>query len=286
MEAFSPNLFVDVVNMSITASYVIVFVLVARLCLKKAPKIFSYSLWSVVLFRLVCPFSFSSALSLLHTASGSSGKIQYIPLNIGLMEQPQINTGIKGVDSAINASLPLVTPYASANPMQIVLFILSLIWVTVIVALLFYSVISYLVLKRKVSTAILVEDNIFESETISSPFVLGLIKPKIYLPIGLKDTERSYILKHEQTHIRRFDHLIKPFAFLALCVHWFNPLVWISFMLMTKDMEMSCDERVLKELGTSIKKDYSTSLLSLAIDQRMISASPLAFGESNIKARI
>jgi bla regulator protein BlaR1 len=286
MEAFSPNLFVDVVNMSITASYVIVFVLVARLCLKKAPKIFSYSLWSIVLFRLVCPFSFSSALSLLHVAGGNSGTIQYIPPNIGLMEQPQINTGIKGVDLAINASLPLAPPYASANPMQIVLFILSLIWVTVIVALLFYSVISYLVLKRKVSTAILIEDNIFESETISSPFVLGLIKPKIYLPIGLKDTERSYILKHEQAHIRRFDHLTKPFAFLALCVHWFNPLVWISFMLMTKDMEMSCDERVLKELGTSIKKDYSTSLLSLAIDQRMISASPLAFGESNIKARI
>lgn len=286
MEAFLLDLFVDVVNMSITASYVIMFVLVARLCLKKAPKIFSYSLWSVVLFRLVCPFSFSSALSLLHTASGSSGKVQYIPSNIGLMEQPQINTGIKGVDSAINASLPLATPYASANPMQIILFVLAAIWAAVIVALLLYSVISYLMLKRKVSTAMLAKDNIFESETISSPFVLGIINPKIYLPTGLKDTERSYILKHEQTHIRRFDHLIKPFAFLTLCVHWFNPLVWISFMLMTKDMEMSCDERVLKELGTGIKKDYSTSLLSLAIDQRMISASPLAFGESNIKARI
>lgn len=286
MELFLQGLFVDVVNMSITASYVILFVLVARLFLGKAPKIFSYSLWAVVLFRLICPFSFSSAFSLLQTVSSSSGNMEYIPSNIGTMAQPQVNPQMNAVNSTINTSLPAALPYSSANPMQIVLSVLSMIWALGIVLLLLYSVISYLGLKHKVQTAILVKDNIFKSENISSPFVLGFIKPKIYIPSTLKETEQSYILKHEQIHIKRFDYLIKLFAFLALCVHWVNPLVWLSFVLMSKDMEMSCDEQVLKELGTDIKKNYSTSLLSLAVGKRMIKGNPLAFGENNIKTRI
>ncbi len=286
MMEFLQKSFIDVVNMSITASYVIIFVLFARLLLKKAPRIFSYSLWIIVLFRLACPFSFSSAFSFLQMAGADSGKMEYVPSNIAMMAQPQINTGINSVNTAVNASLPAATPLASANPMQIILFVLAVIWAAGIVSFLLYSIIAYLRLKYRVRTAILVEDNIWESERISSPFVLGIIKPKIYLPSVLNDAQRIHILKHEQTHIRRRDHLIKPIAFLALCVHWFNPLVWVSFVLMTKDMEMSCDERVLKELGTGIKKDYSTSLLSLAANGRMINAGPLAFGESNVKARI
>jgi|GEM_PF-1419447 len=286
MGEFLQNSFVDVVNMSITASYVIIFVLLARLCLKKAPRIFSYSLWAIVLFRLVCPFSFSSAFSFLQMTGANSGTMEYIPSNIAMMAQPQINTGINSVNSAVNASLPAATPFASANPMQIILFVLAVIWAAGIVSFLLYSVIAYVRLKYRVRTAMLVKDNIFVSEKISSPFVLGMIKPKIYLPTGLNDTQRIHILKHEETHIRRRDYLIKPIAFLALCVHWFNPLVWISFVLMTKDMEMSCDESVLKKLGTGIKKDYSSSLLSLAANGRMVNAGPLAFGESNVKARI
>ena len=286
MEALLSNLFIAVVNMSITASYAILFVLAARLLLKKAPRIFSYSLWSVVLFRLICPFSFSSALSFLRVAAGNPRKTGYIPSNIGMMAQPQVNTGISMADSAVNASLPAATPFASVNPMQIILFAFSAIWAFGIVSLLIYSVISYLMLKHKIRTAIPVTNNILECENIASPFVLGILKPRIYLPAGLKDAERSYILEHEQAHIRRFDYLIKPLAFLALCIHWFNPLAWVSFMLMTKDMEMSCDERVLRKLGTDIKKDYSTSLLSLAVGTGMVNASPLAFGESNVKARI
>jgi len=286
MEAFLQDSFVEVINMSITASYVILFVFIARLFLKKAPKIFSYSLWGVVLFRLICPFSFSSTFSFLKAASGGTAKMEYISPDIGMMARPQIDIGINGINTAVNASLPVATPYASGNPMQIILFVLSMIWALVIILLLLCSVISYLVLKSKVRNAMLVKDNVFECERIFSPFVLGIIKPKIYLPIGLKDTEHSYILKHEQTHIRRFDYLIKLLAFLVLCIHWFNPLVWISFVLMTNDMEMSCDELVLKELGLNIKRDYSTSLLSLAAGKRMISASPLAFGESNAKSRI
>ena len=170
MGNFLQNSFVDVVNLSITASYVIIFVLIARLFLKKIPKIFSYSLWSVVLFRLICPFTFSSAFSFLQVVGVNSGKMEYIPSIIGMMAQPQINTGIHGVDSAINASLPAASLVASANPMQIILFVLTVIWVAGIVSFLLYSIIAYLRLKFQVRTAMLVEDNIFASEKISSPF--------------------------------------------------------------------------------------------------------------------
>lgn len=286
MELFLQDLFLSVLNMSVTASYVILFVMAARLFLKNTPKIFSYALWAVVLFRLVFPFSFSSAFSFLKAVTPSSGKMEFIPADVGMVGQPQIDTGISGVNSVINSSLPAATPYASANPMQIIIFILSVIWILGVLALIIYSVASYLLLKHKVRMAVLLQDNVFECENIATPFVLGIINPKIYLPIGLSETEKSYILKHEQTHIRRFDYIIKPFAFLVLCVHWFNPLVWLSFILMSRDMEMSCDERVIKELGTDIKKDYSTSLLSLAVNKKMISGSPLAFGETGAMGRI
>lgn len=286
MEHFLSALFFSILNMSITTSYVILFVMIARLLLKKAPKIFSYALWAVVLFRLLCPFSFSSAFSFLKAITPSSGKMDYIPSDVGMMVQPQIETGIGKVNSIINGSLPAATPYASANPMQIIMFILSVIWVLGVLILVIYSVASYFLLKRKVSTAMLLQDNVFECESIAAPFVLGIIRPKIYLPIGLAETEKSFILKHEQTHIRRFDYIVKPLAFLVLCIHWFNPLVWISFVLMSRDMEMSCDEQVIKELGTEIKKEYSTSLLSLATNRKVISGSPLSFGETGVKGRI
>jgi len=288
MGLFLQDLFVDVVNMSITASYVILFVLAARLFLKRSPKIFSYSLWAVVLFRLVCPFSFSSAFSLLQMVSSDSGKITHTPSDIRIMTQPQVNTGMYGINSAVNTSLPTAVSntHIGSNSMDTVLLVLLSIWALGIVLLILYSVISYLMLKHRLHTSILVKNNIFKSEGISSPFVLGFIKPKIYLPSALKETEQSYIIKHEQIHIKRFDYIIKLLAFLALCLHWFNPLVWLSFVLMSKDMEMSCDERVLKELGTEIKKDYSTSLLSLAVSKKMIKVSPITFGENNTKTRI
>lgn len=269
--------------MSLTASYVILFVLACRLLLKKVPKIFSYSLWAVVLFRLICPFSFSSAFSFLKIPSSYSNKIEYIPSSVKLISQPEVSTGINDVTSSINTSPLSLTTHTGNNS---ICGILSTIWVLGFISLIVYSILSYLILKHKVCTAILIKDNVFQCENISSPFVLGLIKPKIYLPTALKETEQNYILKHEQIHIKRFDYLIKPTAFLALCLHWFNPLVWISFMLMSKDMEMSCDERVLKELGTQIKKDYSTSLLSLSVNKNTIKGSPLAFGENNTKTRI
>ncbi|MEN3004875.1 M56 family metallopeptidase [Dehalobacterium formicoaceticum] len=284
---FLPDLFLKVLNMSITASLVMIFVMAARLLLKKAPKIFSYSLWSVVLFRLICPFSFTSAFSFLKVFFHGSRSMDHIPNQIGMMAQPRMETGPDQVNAMINGSLPAAAvPYSGANPMEMIMFALSLIWVIGMMILVVYGVSSYFLLKRKVSTGMLLKDNVFESEKIAAPFVLGIIRPRIYLPLGLSETEKSFILKHEQTHIRRFDYIIKPFAFLVLCIHWFNPIVWISFVLMSRDMEMSCDEQVIKELGTEIKKDYSASLLSLAVNRGMISGSPLSFGETGVKGRI
>lgn len=276
--------FLTLLNMSITASYVILFVLLVRIPLKKAPRIFSYGLWSVVLFRLVCPFSFSSALSFFGFFKTSS--MEHIPANLGYMPKPQGNVGVDALDNLINSSLPSTAPTASADKVEIIIFILSLLWIAGVIGLLIYYGISYIRLQRKVSTAILISDNIYKCENIKSSFVMGVIKPRIYLPASLLEKEKGYILMHERIHIKRFDYLIKPLAFFAACLHWFNPLVWMSFVLMSQDMEMSCDEGVLKEMGRDIKKDYSSSLLAQSIDKSMINGIPLAFGEGNVKSRI
>lgn len=284
------DVFLKTVNMSITASYVILFVLFARLLLKKAPKIFSYSLWLAVLFRLIFPFSFSSSFSFFRLFQAKP--MSYIPDDINYMPQPEAAAGSLAANDFINQALPAATaavpaaPSASVSPLQILILIGSLIWISGIAVLALYSVLSYIKVKKKVFDALLFANNIFESENISSPFVLGFVHPKIYLPYGLSVEEKRYIVAHEQVHINRLDYLIKPAAFLVLCLHWFNPLVWISFFMMTKDMEMSCDEHVLKELGTDIKCGYSNSLLELAVRKIKVCANPLAFGESSIKSRV
>ncbi|AFQ43541.1 M56 family metallopeptidase [Desulfosporosinus meridiei] len=284
MEQFLQDVFLAVLNMSITAGYAILFVLLARLLLRKASKIFSYCLWGVVLFRLISPVSFSFAWSFFGFMKKDT--MEHIPAGIGMMAQPQVDLGVGYVSQVVTSSLPGATPMASANPLQIIIFVASLVWVLGFISLLAYSLISYGLLKRKVSQAILLRDNIWECHSIRSPFVLGFLKPMIYLPPGFSEGEKSYILKHEEIHIRRYDYLIKPLAYFVLCLHWFNPLVWLSFILMTKDMEMSCDEQVLKEMGQGIKQDYSRSLLALALSHRMMVGSPLAFGESSVKSRI
>jgi beta-lactamase regulating signal transducer with metallopeptidase domain len=276
------ELFLSVLNMSLTASYVIFFVILVRLLLKKAPKIISYALWGVVAFRLIIPFSFESMFSLMPRNTNTVP----IPHDIIYQQSPQINSGIEVVDSFVGKSLPAPAIGASVNPLQIYIEIGAYIWVLGIIALLVYSLVSVLILKRQLKSAQLIEQNIFEAKNLKTPFVLGLIRPKIYLPVGLNATERSYILLHEQTHIHRKDHMIKIVAFLILSIHWFNPLVWIAFILMSADMELSCDERVLKEMNEDIKKSYANSLLSLATGRHILNGSPLAFGEENVKNRI
>ncbi|MDD2216062.1 MAG: M56 family metallopeptidase [Eubacteriales bacterium] len=274
------KVFLQIINVSITSGYVILFVIVARLLLKKAPRVFSYALWSVVLFRLICPFTFKSIFSLIPVSE------QTIPQNIMYAQTPQVNSGIPVIDHAVNNSLPEPVVIASANPMQIWIALGEIIWLLGITVLVIYSITTAIRLYNKLKSSKLVSDNIYENDRIKTPFVFGIINPKIYLPTGLSETERAYIIKHEQTHIRRLDHIIKPVAFLVLCIHWFNPLVWIAFFLMGEDMELSCDESVIKQMGSEIKKDYSTSLLTLSAGRRIVGGCPLAFGESNTKGRI
>ncbi|MHB8062156.1 MAG: M56 family metallopeptidase, partial [Ruminiclostridium sp.] len=270
---------------------VVLAVIAIRLLLKKVPKIFSYVLWLPVLIRLVSPFSFNSSFSffsfLRNNAQTGTGAMKQLPNSIGLIQNPAIKTGINILNNAVNTSLPSAIPIGSANPMQNAMELASIIWVIGMAILIFYSIISYLKVICNVKTATPVRDNIFETDRITSPFVNGFIRPKIFIPIGLGENELSYILAHEQTHIKRLDYLIKPFAYLVLVVHWFNPLIWISFSLMTKDMEMSCDESVITKLGNDIKGRYSNSLLSHSVKSSgLLTSSPLAFGESNIKSRI
>lgn len=285
------NLFTAILNMSITASYVAIGVIFIRLLFKKVPKVFSYILWAPVLFRLVCPLSFASIFSFLRLTNlnveQGKGVVEFVPQNIGLMPTPAIQSGIDSIDNAVNASLPQAIPYASVNPMQIWMAFLSLIWISGVIALLIYSIVSYVKIKGRLQTATLVEGNVFETDTIGTAFVCGFIPPQIYVPVNIGDANLSYILEHERTHIRRRDYLIKPLAFLALILHWFNPLMWLSFALMSRDMEMSCDESVLRKLGDDAKGGYSGSLLSLSVKRKgSLTVNPLAFGESHVKARI
>jgi beta-lactamase regulating signal transducer with metallopeptidase domain len=283
------ELFLKILNMSITATYVLLAVLFLRLILKRTPKWISYALWSLVLFRLVCPVSISSAFSVfgrIGKTASTGGGLEHIPENIGMMSVPQVDIGTTSINSVINNALPAAAPTASANPMQIFIFIGACVWLAGIAIMLIYSVVSYLRLKRHMMDATLLTGNIFETDKKTSPFVCGLVKPKIYLPIGLSDNERDYVLRHEQTHIGRKDHLIKPFAFFVLSVHWFNPFMWLAFILMSRDLEMSCDEKVVSGLDSESKVGYSSALIQLAIKRPILAGSPLAFGESVAKGRI
>lgn len=289
------ELFLTVLNMSLTASYVITAIMVARLFLKKAPKVISYILWAAAGFRLAVPFSFESVFSMIPFQA------QPIPQTATLGESVSLGSAagaaLRAVGDVANGGLGTVTVYlgktADGYPIttqayhsEVWLMFGSYLWLIGITALLIYSVVSIVLLKRRLSGALLFENNIYEAANLKTPFVLGFFRPKIYLPSGLSAEERSYIILHEQTHIKRFDHVVKFAAFLILCVHWFNPLVWFAFMMMSTDMELSCDERVLKDMGTEVKKPYAASLLSLATEKRILNGSPLAFGEGNVKGRI
>lgn len=273
------SVFLQVLNMSYTASYVILAVLLVRLLLKKAPKSFSYALWSVVLFRLVCPWSFESAFSLLSIGGRTTEQLQPFPVQF-----VTLGTVRDHVDTNGGGMIPSPVSPAPKEPLFENIF--TLIWLIGIAALMIYSVVMLLKLKKQLKGAVHDTENIYLSAEMTTPFVMGVIHPKIYLPLSLSETEKSYILLHEQTHIRRFDHLIKLVSFFLLCVHWFNPMVWVAFFLSGRDMEMSCDETVIKKLGSNVKKEYSSSLLSLATGRRMIGGTPLAFGEGDTKSRI
>jgi len=277
------TVFITILNMSIAASIVALAVMLVRIPLRRAPKIFSYALWGVVLFRLVVPFSFESMFGFM------SASTNVIPQNIVFGQTPMIETGVQFFDAPINAAIhnamPATTVGDSINPIQVFFGIAGYVWLIGVIALLLYAVIGYIGLKRRVRFSTLVRENIYETDQIKTPFVLGLIRPKIYIPAGMELLQQDYILKHEQTHIKRFDYLVKPFAFLVCALHWFNPVVWASYFLMAKDMEMSCDEAVLRQSDEDIRGAYSSALLNLSMKRSGL-LTPLAFGESNVKSRV
>ena len=276
------EIFLKIINMSISASYIVLAVLLLRLLLKKAPKWITVVLWGIVAVRLVCPFSIESVLSLMPSS-------EVVSPTIMTDKTPTINTGIPIINSTLN---PVISesftpnPGDSANPLQIWIPVLTTLWIVGMVALLIYTVISFAKVKRKIGTAVLLRDNIYQSENVVSPFVLGIIKPKIYLPFNMNEKDMEHVVAHEMAHIRRKDHLWKPLGFLLLTLHWFNPLMWLGYVLLCRDIELACDEKVIKELDHDARADYSQALLTCSVNRRMIAACPLAFGEVGVKDRV
>ena len=274
------KLFLSVLNMSIIGTFIIAVIILARIPLKRAPKVFSYCLWTVAGFRLIFPLSINGLFSLIPF------KPSPIPRDIAIQVVPHIDSGINVFDNAVSSMLPSAAPAASVNPLQVWIAVGAYIWFLGVVLMLFYSIVSIILLKRRLSGAVNIAGNIYEADNIKTPFVIGLFRPKIYLPIGLTGDESRYIVLHEQTHIRRKDHIIKIFAYFILSLHWFNPFVWVAFLLTGADMEMSCDERVMKELGEDIKNTYSIFLVHMAAGRPILNGSPLAFGEGGMKERV
>ena len=275
-------LFLKLVNMSITASWLVLTIIAVRLVFRKTPKWILCLLWGLVAVRLIFPFSIESALSLIPNP-------EPLPQDIIYTAHPQLQSGIIIVDNTINPMLESsMTPIepASANPTQIWSFILSQVWILGMVLMLLYTIISYLLLKRKVATAIPLGKGIKQSEFIDSPFVLGLIRPMVYLPFGMEEADMAYVIAHEKAHIRRRDHWWKPLGFLLLSIYWFNPVLWVAYILLCRDIEAACDEKVIKDMGKEARRAYSTALLNCSIHRRRIAACPLAFGETGVKTRV
>ena len=276
------ELFLKIINMSISASWFVLAVLILRFVLKKAPKWVNVLLWGIVAVRLAFPFSIESAFSLIPSAETISPSIMMDTV-------PSVQTGVPAINNVINpviGSSLAPAPGASANPLQIWIPILSMIWVAGVAILFVYTAVSYWRLRRKVSEAVILRDNIFQSENVASPFVLGIIKPRIYLPFNMNGQDLEHVVAHEQAHIRRKDHWWKPLGFLLLTIHWFNPLMWLAYVLLCRDIELACDEKVIKELDNEQRADYAQALVVCSVNRRMIAACPLAFGEIGVKDRV
>lgn len=276
------NVFLKIFNMSITAGWIALAVMLLRLPLKKAPKWIMGVLWAFVALRLILPISFESVLSLIPSA-------QTLPADFTYSPAPVINSGIPMINSTIN---PVISqslapePGAGANPTQIISFIASVIWIIGMVGMVLYMLISFVALKLKVRESIKLDKTVRVCDRIPSPFVLGVIFPRIYLPSNLGEEDMRYVMEHERAHIKRGDHLWKPLGFLLLSVYWFNPILWVAYILMCRDIELACDEKVIAKLGEHSKKDYSEALINCSAPRRLVTACPLAFGEIGVKERI
>lgn len=273
---------IKLLNMSITAVWLILAVVILRVVLKKAPKYINLILWALVGFRLICPVNFESILSLIPSA-------ETIPSNIHVSSAPAINTGINAVNEFVN---PVISDFAEIpytigfSPVDMMLSLSFAAWLFGIAIMVIYSAISYLKLHRTVKASIRYNENIYLCDNIKSPFILGIFKPRIYLPSDINANQINPVIAHEKAHIKRLDHILKPLGFAVLSIHWFNPFVWLAYSLFCRDIEYACDEKVIKEMESEEKKTYSEALLSLSITKRTMAACPLAFGEIGVKNRI
>ena len=276
------DIFLGFLNRSLAAGILILAVVLVRLVFKKAPRWLLCALWALAAVRLVCPVSIESVLSLIPSA-------EPVQPEIIVSAQPAITSGIPAVDAIVNPPLAAAftpSPAQSANPLQIWTFLAACVWLAGIAALLLYAAVSALRLRLRVRTAVRLEGKVYQSEFVSSPFILGVIRPRIYLPFGLEAGAQAMVLAHERAHLRRGDQLWKPLGYLILTAYWFNPLCWLAYILFCRDVEAACDEKVVRELGEGCKAAYSRALLACSAPKKLITACPLAFGETGVKARI
>ena len=275
--------FLKLLNLSISASWLVLAVLVLRLISKRSPKWVNVLLWGIVALRLVLPFSIESALSLIPSAETvSPAAVQFDPA-------PTITSGVSVIDNAVNPSLSehfSAVPTASVNPLYVWTEIAGWVWLIGLGAMLLYALVSYLRLRRRVSVSLPVQDHIYLCDAISSPFILGVVKPHIYLPSDLDEVQRQNVLAHEQAHLARRDHWWKPLGFALLAVYWFNPVLWLAYTLLCRDIELACDERVIRTMDESAVKTYSTVLLACSMPRKAVITCPLAFGEVGVKERV
>ena len=275
--------FLKLLNLSISASWLVLAVLVLRLVSKRSPKWMNVLLWGIVALRLMLPFSIESALSLIPSAETvSPAAVQFAPA-------PTITSGVSVIDNAVNSSLSehfAAVPTASVNPLYVWTEIAGWVWLIGLGAMLLYALVSYLRLRRRVSVSLPVQDHIYLCDAISSPFILGVVKPRIYLPSGLDEVQRQNVLSHERAHLARRDHWWKPLGFTLLAVYWFNPVLWLAYTLLCRDIELACDERVIRTMDESAVKTYSTVLLACSMPRKAVITCPLAFGEVGVKERV
>lgn len=277
------TVFLKLLNLSISASWLVLAVLVLRLISKRSPKWMNVLLWGIVALRLVLPFSVESALSLIPSAETvSPAAVQFDPA-------PTITSGVSVIDNAVNPPLSehfSAVPTASVNPLYVWTEIAGWVWLIGLGAMLLYALVSYLRLRRRVRVSLPVQDHIYLCDAISSPFILGVVKPHIYLPSGLDEVQRQNVLAHEQAHLARRDHWWKPLGFTLLAVYWFNPVLWLAYALLCRDIELACDERVIRTMDESAVKTYSTVLLACSMPRKAVITCPLAFGEVAVKERV
>ena len=275
--------FLKLLNLSISASWLVLAVLVLRLVSKRSPKWMNVLLWGIVALRLVLPFSIESALSLIPSAETVS------PVAVQSAPAPTITSGVSVIDNAVNPSLSehfAAVPTMSVNPLYVWTEIAGWVWLIGLGAMLLYALASYLRLRRRVSVSLPIQDNIYLCDAISSPFILGVVKPHIYLPSGLDEVQRQNVLSHERAHLARRDHWWKPLGFALLAVYWFNPVLWLAYALLCRDIELACDERVIRTMDESAVKTYSTVLLACSMPRKAVITCPLAFGEVGVKERV